>query len=109
MSQRPLTVAMVAGMPYPMAKASVIRVHHIVSALTERYPDVRVKVFAYQGTDPGPANPQVDLHLVGGFDRDKTRYYTWGNKLSADWKLIRELLRRRDEFDIIHCLSLIHI
>jgi glycosyltransferase involved in cell wall biosynthesis len=103
MSQRPLTVAMVAGMPYPMAKASVIRVHHIVSALTERYPDVRVKVFAYQGTDPGPPHPQVDLHLVGGFNRDKTRYYTWGNKLSADWKLIRELMRRRDEFDIIHC------
>jgi glycosyltransferase involved in cell wall biosynthesis len=100
---RPFTVAMVAAMPYPMAKASVIRVNNIVRALVNRYADVRVKVFAYQGTGALPPHPQIDLHLVGGFDADKAHYYSWGNKLAADRKLIAELRRHRDEFDLIHC------
>lgn len=103
MSARPFTVAMVAGMPFPMAKASVIRVNHIVNALVNRYDDIRVKVFAYEGTGPGPDHPRIDMHRVGGFDRDKTRYYSWGNKIAADGKLIRELMRHQKEFDLIHC------
>jgi glycosyltransferase involved in cell wall biosynthesis len=103
MNQRPFTVAMVAAMPYPMAKASVIRMNHIVRALVDRYDDVRVKVFAYRGTGELPVHPRVDMHLVGGFDADKTRYYSWTNKLAADRKLIVELLRHRTEFDLVHC------
>jgi glycosyltransferase involved in cell wall biosynthesis len=105
-SKRPFTIAMVAGMPFPMAKASVIRVNHIVNALVNRYDDIRVKVFAYEGSDPGPAHPRIDLHLVGGFDRDKTRYYAWSNKLGADYKLLRSLMRHRREFALIHCHTL---
>jgi glycosyltransferase involved in cell wall biosynthesis len=103
MSARRFTVAMVAGMPFPMAKASVIRVTHIVNALVNRYDNVRVRVFAYRGGEPDPVHPHVSLHLVSGFDRGKARYYSWRNKLGADWKLIRELLRQRHEIDVIHC------
>jgi glycosyltransferase involved in cell wall biosynthesis len=103
MSRRPFTVAMVAGMPYPMAKASVIRVTNIVRALVNRYDEVRVKVFAYRGLGAPSPHPRIDLHLVGGFDASKSRYYSWSNKLAADCRLIAELLRHRHEFDLIHC------
>ena len=103
MSTRPFTIAMVAGMPYPMAKASVIRVNNIVRALVNRYPDIRVKIFAYQGAGPLPSHPRIDLHLVGGVDSNKATYYSWGNKLAADRKLIQALMRHRHEFDLIHC------
>jgi glycosyltransferase involved in cell wall biosynthesis len=94
---------MVAGMPYPMAKASVIRVNNIVQALVQRYEGIRVKVFAYQGMGAVTPHPRIDLHLVGGFDAGKARYYSWSNKLAADRKLIAELLHHRHELDLIHC------
>jgi glycosyltransferase involved in cell wall biosynthesis len=94
---------MVAAMPYPMAKASCIRVGHIVRSLVEQYDDVSVKVFAYQGSESPAAHARVDLRLVGGFDADKTRYYSWSNKLVSDAKLVRALCKERRAFDIIHC------
>lgn len=94
---------MVAGMPYPMAKASVIRVNHIVRSLVSRYPDVKIKLFAYRGAAEPATHPQVELHLTGGFDAKKENYYSWGNKLAADFRIIRELIRHRGQFDLIHC------
>ncbi len=69
MSEGPLTVAMVVGMPYPMAKVSCIWVGH----------------------------------LVGGFDAQKAKYYTWPNKLRADTRLMRAMIRQPKTIDIIHC------
>jgi glycosyltransferase involved in cell wall biosynthesis len=100
---RPLTIAMVAAMPFPMAKASSIRVANIVRALVSTDQDIRVKVFAYEGTEPLVAHPRVDLHLIRGFNADKAQYYSWMNKSAADAKLIRELLRFRKEIDVVHC------
>lgn len=94
---------MVAAMPYPVSKASSIRVGNIVRALVGRYDDVRVKVFAYQGTSRDTAHPHVESHLVAGFDSGTSRYYSWGNKLAVDMKLVFQLLRHRREFDLIHC------
>ena len=103
MSTRSFNVAMVAGMPYPMTKASCIRVGHLVNNLVGQFDDVRVKVFAYRGSRDAPEHPRVDYHLVGGFDAEKTRYYTWSNKLRADARLIRLMIQQRREIDIIHC------
>ena len=41
-----LTVAIVAVMPYPMAKASYIWVSHLVNNLASQFDDVPVQVFA---------------------------------------------------------------
>jgi hypothetical protein len=98
-----LTVAMVAGMPYPMAKASCIRVGHLVDNLAGQFDDVRVKVFAYEGTGNPASHPHVEYHLVGGFDSQKAKYYTWSNKLRADARLIRAMIRQRKAIDLIHC------
>jgi len=103
MSARLFTVAMVAGMPYPMTKASCIRVGHLVNNLAGQFEDVRLKVFAYRGSGDPPPHPRIEYHLVGGFDPDKARYYTWSNKLNADARLIRELVKQRGEIDLIHC------
>jgi glycosyltransferase involved in cell wall biosynthesis len=94
---------MVAAMPYLISKASSIRVGNIVRALVGQYDDVRVKVFAYQGTVEDPAHPHVESHLVAGFDAGTSRYYSWGNKLAADMKLVLQLLHHRRGFDLIHC------
>lgn len=94
---------MIAAMPYPMAKASAIRVGNIVNALVNNYDDIRVEVFAYRGSDSLPTHPRIIPHLVGGFDVSKTRYYALGNKLSADLRLLWALLGRRRAIDIIHC------
>jgi glycosyltransferase involved in cell wall biosynthesis len=103
MSGRMLNVAMVAGMPYPMAKASAIRVNHLVRNLVEEFEDVRVQVFAYRGETEIEPHPRIGLHLVGGFDAEKSRYYSWSNKIPADLKLIGELIRARHSIDVIHC------
>jgi glycosyltransferase involved in cell wall biosynthesis len=103
MTVRPFTVAMVAGMPYPMTKASCIRVGHLVSNLAGGYEDIRVQVFAYRGTFDAPAVPRVEYHLVGGFDAEKSKYYSWTNKLRADALVIREMIRQRKAIDLIHC------
>lgn len=106
MSAQPITVAMVAAMPYLTAKASSIRVGNIVRALAARYGNVRVKVFAYRGTASDPAHPRVEAHLVEGFDADKSRYYSWLNKLAPDIKLLCNLIRHRTQIDLIHCHSI---
>jgi len=103
MTARPFTVAMVAAMPYPMTKASCIRVGHLVDNLSGEYEDIRVQVFAYQGTFGAPARPRVEYHLVGGFDSEKSQYYSWSNKLRADARVIREMIRQRKAIDLIHC------
>ncbi len=94
---------MVAAMPYPMAKASCIRVGHIVRSLVEQHDDVSVGVFAYQGSESPAADARVHFRLVGGFDADKARYYSWSNKLLSDAKLVRALCKERRAIDIIHC------
>jgi glycosyltransferase involved in cell wall biosynthesis len=103
LDRSPLTVAMLAAMPYPMAKASVIRVSNIVHSLVSVYDDVLVEVFAYRGTESEPSHPRIVLHLVGGFDPTKAQYYTWRNKLAADLGLVRALLTRGRKVDVIHC------
>jgi glycosyltransferase involved in cell wall biosynthesis len=100
---RPLTVAMVAAMPYPHAKASSIRVGHLVRALTASDQHIKVALFAYAGAQPVAPQPRVELHLVPGFDATGTRYYAWGNKLAADVKLIRLMRAQRRRIDLIHC------
>jgi glycosyltransferase involved in cell wall biosynthesis len=103
MSVRPLTVAMVAAMPFPMAKASSIRVGHLVHSLSSVHEDVRVELFAYRGGPTSDPGQRVMLHLVAGFDASKARYYSWRNKLVADFSLIGAMWRRRRAIDIVHC------
>lgn len=102
-SRRPLTVAMVAAMPYPYAKASSIRVGHLVRALATSEDPITVAVFACAGDPPGEPRPRVELHLARGFDATKARYYAWRNKLAADARLVRLMLAERRRIDLIHC------
>jgi len=103
MSRSEITVAMVAAMPYPWAKASSIRVVNLVRALASEHHDIRVKVFSYQGTDEFPQSERIDSHRVGGFNADIKRYYNWPNKILANAKLILALWRERHKIDVVHC------
>ena len=94
---------MVAAMPYPMAKASAIRVVNMVNALVNNYDDINVELFAYEGNEPPPKHPRLVSHLVGGFNVAKAAYYALGNKLSADLRILRALIARRRAIQIIHC------
>ena len=40
---------------------------------------------------------------MGGFDAHEAKYYTWPNKLRADARLIRAMIRQRKAIDIIQC------
>lgn len=100
MSRRSLRLAMLAAMPWPAAKASSIRVGNITRALLEADPDLEILLFAYEGRPVAP-EPRLELHRVGGFDADKSRYYGWRNKLAADVHLLRALLRERRRIDLV--------
>lgn len=100
MSRRSLRLAMLAAMPWPAAKASSIRVANITRALLEADPDLEILLFAYEG-QPVEPRPRLELHRVGGFDADKGRYYGWRNKLAADLRLLRALLRERRRIDLV--------
>jgi glycogen(starch) synthase len=91
---------MLAAMPWPAAKASSIRVANITRALLEEDPDLEILLFAYEG-EPVKPWPRLELHRVGGFDPDKRRYYGWRNKLAADARLLRALLRERSRIDTV--------
>ena len=104
MSAQQITVAMVAGMPYPMTKASSIRVGHLVDSLVSEYQDVRVQLFAYSsGEGPPIEHAHVEYHLAGGFVASGEKYYSWPNKLRADVSLIRKMIRQRGSIGVIHC------
>ena len=104
MNSRPFTVAMVAGMPYPMTKASCIRVGHLVHNLATEYDDIRVKLFAYRGAgEPPEQHPRIEYHLVAGFEAGGAKYYAWSNKLRVDARLIRQMVGQRRSIDVIHC------
>ncbi|MCS6878818.1 MAG: glycosyltransferase family 4 protein [Geminicoccaceae bacterium] len=101
MSDRRLTVGMVAAMPWPAAKASSIRAGNILRALLDCDPELFVELFAYEGGSFDP-HPRLRVHRVSGFDADKARYYRWRNKLVADLGLLGALRAARERIDVLY-------
>ncbi len=101
MPSRRLRLAMLAAMPWPAAKASSIRVSNLTKALLEEDPDLEILLVSYAG-EPVPAWPRLTCRRIDGFDADKRRYYAWGNKLRADFGLLRALLAERRRVDLLY-------
>lgn len=98
-----LTVGMVAAMPFPVAKASSIRVKNQIEAIKRH---VAVRLYCLRSSPTPPVAEGYECIAVGGVgEPHKLRdYYSWQRKLALDWALARVVARdiRRGKISLLH-------